>query len=71
VKGGEKMPNLDRFSQGLPDFQEADIVCYCAGCGGEIYEGEEVWEVGKDMIHRRGDCAEMYISEIGFEKEAG
>jgi len=35
--------NLDRFAQGLPDPQEAEVKAYCEGCGGEIYEGEEVY----------------------------
>jgi hypothetical protein len=70
LKGGEKnMPSLDRFSQGLADPQEARVVGECAGCGGEIYEGEEVWEVDGDLIHY-GSCETSYLSEKGFRKVA-
>jgi hypothetical protein len=30
--------NLDRFSQGIPDQQCANIVGWCSECGMEIYE---------------------------------
>lgn len=32
-------PNLDRFSQGIKDAQEAKVVGKCDECDGEIYEG--------------------------------
>lgn len=36
--------NLDRFSQGLSDQQEAKVVAHCdhEGCGSEIYDGQLV-----------------------------
>lgn len=30
--------NLDRFSEGIPDQQCANIVGWCSECGMEIYE---------------------------------
>ena len=33
--------NLDRFSQGLPDPQDAEVIGYCSYCGMEIYEGAD------------------------------
>ena len=53
--------NLDRFAQGLPDPQEAEVVCHCFGCGGEIYKGEDVYVVGKDILHADWDCLYRYI----------
>ena len=51
--------NLDRFSQGPP--AEARIVCYCQGCGGEIYEGEEVYDINGDITHADWECLVQYI----------
>ena len=53
--------NLDRFSQGLPDPQGADILAYCEGCGGEIYEGEDVYIVNGAILHSERDCLYQYI----------
>lgn len=33
------MRDLDRFSEGIKDPQEARTVCDCDSCGSEIYEG--------------------------------
>jgi len=45
--------STDRFSQGLPDPQEASVACYCEGCGREIYEGEDVWLLNSgEIVHR-------------------
>ena len=27
------------------------IYCFCAHCGGEIYEGESVYDIEHDLIH--------------------
>ena len=35
--------NLDRFAQGIPDPQEAEVMAYCEGCGEEIYPREDVY----------------------------
>jgi len=53
--------NLDRFSQGLPDPQDADVLAYCEGCGREIYEGEDVYRVGSDILHADRECLVQYI----------
>ena len=57
--------NLDRFSQGLPDPQEAEVKAYCEGCGGEIYEGEDVYVVDGVILHAEWDCLYQYI-DPGF-----
>lgn len=53
--------NLDRFSQGLPDPQEAKVMAYCEGCGGEIYEGEDVYCINEDILHFDDECLARYI----------
>ena len=53
--------NLDRFAQGLPDPQEAEVKAYCEGCGGEIYEGEDVYVVDGVILHAEWDCLYRYI----------
>jgi hypothetical protein len=30
---------------------EARIVCECDCCGGEIYEGEDIYEIDSDVLH--------------------
>jgi len=57
--------NLDRFSQGLPDPQDADVLAYCDCCGKEIYEGEEVYTVYDAVIHAEDECLFGYF---GIEK---
>jgi hypothetical protein len=54
--------SLDRFSQGLPDPQEAKAMAECVGCGGEIYKGEWVLVVGEDILHDRQDCLMQYVN---------
>ena len=51
------MANLDRFSHGEPDSQNAPIVAYCE-CGGEIYE---------EGYDRCLECEEL--GEIPFDDE--
>jgi len=53
--------NLDRFSQGLPDPQDAEVMANCEGCGGEIYEGEDVYVVDGVILHAEWDCLYQYI----------
>ncbi len=53
--------NLDRFAQGLPDPQDAEVMAYCEGCGGEIYEGEDVYVVDGVILHAEWDCLYQYI----------
>ena len=54
--------NLDRFSQGLPDPQDAEVMAYCKGCGGEIYEGEDVYVVEGEILHAERECLFQYIN---------
>ncbi len=53
--------NLDRFAQGLPDPQDAEVMAYCEGCGREIYEGEDVYVVDGVILHAEWDCLYQYI----------
>ena len=53
--------NLDRFSQGLPDPQEAEVMTYCEGCGGEIYQGEDVYDVEGVILHAEWECLVKYL----------
>lgn len=39
---------MDRFEQGLPDPQEAEVIDYCP-CGGEIYVGQNVVRKGNEL----------------------
>lgn len=41
---------MDRFEQGLPDPQEAEVFGYCDDCDGEIYKGQEYVRVGTEAI---------------------
>ncbi len=54
--------NLDRFSQGLPDPQETEVKAYCEGCGGEIYQGEDVYDVDGVILHAEWECLVKYIN---------
>ena len=56
--------NLDRFSQGLPDPQEAKTMCYCQGCGGNIYPGEDVYVIDGDITHNDWECLVQYIDPV-------
>lgn len=40
---------MDRFEQGAPDPQHAEVVDNCLGCGGEIYRGQEVVKYGDGL----------------------
>ena len=53
--------NLDRFAQGLPDPQDAEVMAYCEGCGGEIYPGEEVYVIDGEILHSEWECLMEYI----------
>lgn len=53
--------NLDRFSQGLPDPQDAKVMAYCESCRREIYEGEDVYVVYGTILHADWECLYRYI----------
>lgn len=49
--------NFDRFSQEIPDVQEAQSFGQCEGCGGEIYSPEEFFEqCNGGLVHRELAC---------------
>ena len=63
--------NLDRFAQGPPDPQGAEVMAYCEGCGGEIYEGEDVYVVEGEILHAERECLMQYIDpEVKTIEEA-
>ena len=63
--------NLNRFSQGLPDPQDAEVMAYCEGCGGEIYPGEDVYVVDGVILHAEWECLVQYIDpEVKTIEEA-
>ena len=47
---------MDRFSQGLPDPQEARVFCNCAGCGGEIYIGQDATSSAVGKVYCNEGC---------------
>jgi len=54
--------NLDRFAQGTPDPADAKIMAECQGCGGEIYEGEDVYVLDDGSItHGDWECLYRYL----------
>lgn len=57
------MANLDRFSQGLPDPQEAKIIDRCSYCGLEIYENDFYITLERDC-YCKFDCL---INALGAE----
>lgn len=60
-KEGDLSVNLDRFSHGIKDPQEAKAMAYCAGCGGEIYENEYACVWDNQFFHRRFECIAEYL----------
>ncbi|MED5052670.1 hypothetical protein P9850_12680 [Anoxybacillus rupiensis] len=55
----------------IRDPQDAKVVGYCAGCGQEIYDGDEIIEINGEMIHENKDCAFDFCAEVGFARVAG
>jgi len=55
----------------IRDREEARTVGYCAGCGDEIYEGDDIIEIMGEMIHESRDCAFDFCAEVGFTRVAG
>lgn len=55
------MTNLDRFAQGPKDTQEALPIAECAGCGGDIYPDDEVFELRDGaIVHAETECIRTY-----------
>lgn len=44
------------------DPPEDVVIGYCACCGGEIYEGEDIYEIDGDLIH--DDCLSEYAEKF-------
>lgn len=44
------------------DPPEDVVVGYCACCGDEIYEGDDVYEIDGDLIH--DDCLREYAEKF-------
>ncbi|WP_047154099.1 hypothetical protein [Aneurinibacillus tyrosinisolvens] len=55
------------FTIGSLNQQEVNVVECCSGCGDDIQEGAEVWETDGEIIHRRGNCAEGYLAQMGLQ----
>jgi len=63
--------NLDRFTCGRSDPAEAEVMTHCAGCGGEIYQGEDVYVVNGEILHNDWECLVRYIDpEVTTVEEA-
>ena len=51
--------------------EEPRIIGYCEGCGGEIYEGDDILEFTDGlMIHQDEWCAYEYCCKFGWPKQA-
>lgn len=44
-----------------PEPPQDVIVCQCAECGEDIYEGDDVYIIDHDIIHK--ECIEDYFSD--------
>lgn len=64
--------NLDRFSHGLPDTQEKELkaIDECAGCGEDIFEGDDILERFHLMIHDDAECCHLFLQGISLQKIA-
>ena len=51
-----------RIVTGLCNPADAKVMAECAGCGGEIYEGEDVYVVENAILHADWDCLYQYIN---------
>jgi hypothetical protein len=69
------MINLDRFSEGLPDPQDAPVVRSCDGCGDEIYPGDAYQDADTGKVYCERECApadaELMEIEINEDGEVG
>ena len=57
---------MDRFEQGLKDSQQEKVMAYCDGCGGEIYQREQVRMVFNDkcVTHDNDECVIMVSNGV-------
>lgn len=61
---------LDRFAQGLPDPQEAEVLGYCDACGLEIYVDGDVWMLDDGgRIHPVIRCLKRYVGVREMDAE--
>ena len=54
---------------GHPDI-EPEIVGECEGCGGDIYEGEDIYDFNGALLHQDSSCCKEFISNAGISKTA-
>lgn len=54
------MLSLDRFAYGPKDPQDELPLAWCAGCGLEIYPGEEVYVLDGGILHLNPECVVEY-----------
>lgn len=52
---------LDRIPERPLEPPEDKIYGYCAHCGGEIYEGEEIYEIDGEEVHE--DCLYDFVKD--------
>ena len=50
---------------------EGETVGECAGCGEEIYIGEDIYDLGDTVVHSIDSCCMEYISNIAVCRVAG
>ena len=48
---------------------EDKIYCYCNNCGGEIYEGEDCYDVGEPLSGENLICEKCFDEKQSQEKE--
>lgn len=56
--------------------QARKAICECAGCGGDIFEGDEVLELTDVhgeviMLHQNAECAYQFVASDAYHKVAG
>lgn len=51
--------------------EEPLVVGECAGCGEDIYLGDEVYDFGDGLTHQDSECCQQYVSNISICRTAG
>jgi hypothetical protein len=55
--------------------QEPKVYGECAGCGEDIYAGEDYYEIRSSndvlMVHQKSDCCMDFVAEMAFCRTAG
>ena len=50
---------------------ETQVVGECAGCGEDIYEGQDIYDCEGELIHQNEECCSQYVSNRSWCKVAG